>query len=62
MGKNVGRDQELDKSTYPKILGIKGAKKAAEDYAEEAKSSLNIFGDQAENLKELVDYILTRQH
>jgi geranylgeranyl diphosphate synthase type II len=62
MGKTVGRDQELDKSTYPKILGIKGAKKAAEDYAEEAKSSLNIFGDQAENLKELVDYILTRQH
>ena len=62
MGKTVGRDQELDKSTYPKILGIKGAKKAAEDYAEEAKSSLDIFGDQAKNLKELVDYILTRQH
>lgn len=62
MGKTVGRDQELNKSTYPKILGIEGAKKAAEDYAEEAKSELDIFADQAENLKELVDYILTRQH
>jgi geranylgeranyl diphosphate synthase type II len=62
MGKTVGRDQELHKSTYPKILGIEGAKKAAENYAEQAKSALDIFDEQAENLKELVDYILTRQH
>lgn len=62
MGKTVGRDQELEKSTYPKILGVDGAKKAAEDYAEKAKASLAIFGEQAENLKELVDYILRRQH
>ncbi len=62
MGKIVGRDQELEKSTYPKILGVEGAKKEAENYAEEAKSALDIFADQADNLKELVDYILTRQH
>jgi geranylgeranyl diphosphate synthase type II len=62
MGKTVGRDQELHKSTYPKILGIEGAKKAAGNYAEQAKSALDIFDEQAENLKELVDYILTRQH
>ncbi|MFW6273395.1 MAG: polyprenyl synthetase family protein [Halanaerobium sp.] len=62
MGKTAGRDQELHKSTYPKILGIDGAKKEAENYAEQAKSALDLFDEQAENLKELVDYILTRQH
>ena len=62
MGKVVGRDEELNKSTYPKLMGLKKAKKAAQDHAEKAKSALNIFGDKAENLKDLVDYILNRQH
>ena len=62
MGKVVGRDQELNKSTYPKLLGIEGAKKAAEEYAAEAKKSLEIFEERAQNLKDLVDYILIRQH
>ena len=61
LGKNVGRDEELDKSTYPKLLGIEGAKKAADDYAAEAKELLDIFGEDADILKDLVDYILTRQ-
>ena len=62
MGKVVGRDEELNKSTYPKLMGLKKAKKAARDHAEKAKSALNIFGDKADNLKDLVDYILNRQH
>lgn len=62
MGKVVGRDEELNKSTYPKILGLEGAKKAAQEYAAKAKHELHIFGERAQNLKDLVDYILRRQH
>jgi geranylgeranyl diphosphate synthase type II len=62
MGKVVGRDEELNKSTYPKLMGLKAAKTAAEDHALKAKESLSIFGDRAQNLKDLVDYILKRQH
>lgn len=62
MGKVVGRDEELNKSTYPKLLGLEGAKSAAQQYAETAKNKLNIFGERAQNLKDLVDYILRRQH
>ncbi len=62
MGKVVGRDEELNKSTYPKLMGLKAAKKAAEDHALKAKESLKIFGDRAQSLKDLVDYILKRQH
>lgn len=61
MGKVVGRDEELNKSTYPKLLGIEAAKKAAAEYAQKAKKELELFEDEAENLKTLVDYILKRQ-
>jgi len=62
MGKVVGRDQELNKSTYPKLLGLNAARAAAQEHADQAKAELNIFGDKAEDLKALVDYILKRQH
>ena len=62
LGKNVGSDQELDKSTYPKLLGLDGAREAALEYAKKAKNSLTIFDEQAEVLIKLVDYLLSRQH
>lgn len=62
MGKVVGRDEELNKSTYPKLMGLEAAKKAAEEHALKAKKALNIFGEKAQDLKDLVDYILKRQH
>lgn len=61
MGKVVGRDQELNKSTYPKLMGVEAAKKAAEEHAQRAKNELDIFDEKAKNLKDLVDYILKRQ-
>ncbi|MGM0547903.1 MAG: polyprenyl synthetase family protein [Bacillota bacterium] len=61
MGKVVGRDQELNKATYPKLLGLKKAQKEAEKYAKEAKEALIIFGKKAEKLEALIDFILKRQ-
>ena len=62
MGKVVGRDQELNKSTYPRLLGVEAAKEVAQEYAQKAKNELSLFGDRAANLMALVDYILKRQH
>ncbi|MFW6266746.1 MAG: polyprenyl synthetase family protein [Halanaerobium sp.] len=62
MGKVVGRDEELNKSTYPKLMGIEAAREAALEHAEKAKKALNLFGAKAVYLKDLVDYILLRQH
>lgn len=61
LGKRVGRDQELNKSTYPVLLGLETAKKEALSNAEKAKNALNIFGKRATNLQKLVDYIIIRQ-
>lgn len=61
LGKAVGSDDKLNKSTYPKLLGVDGAKKAAQKYASAAREALSIFGEDASNLKELVDFVLYRQ-
>ncbi|RCW50550.1 MULTISPECIES: polyprenyl synthetase family protein [unclassified Halanaerobium] len=61
LGKAVGSDDKLNKSTYPKLLGIDGAKKAAEKYALAAADALDVFGDEARHLKELVQFVLYRQ-
>ncbi len=62
MGKSVGKDEELEKSTYPNILGLEQAKKEAEEMAEKANSSLDIFGKKADELKMLTDFVLKRQY
>ncbi len=61
LGKNTGRDSELNKATYTSLLGVKEAKKRAREYAEDAINSLDIFAERAKNLHKLIDYILYRQ-
>ncbi|MGM0409310.1 MAG: polyprenyl synthetase family protein [Bacillota bacterium] len=62
LGKEIGSDSQLDKSTYPKLLGLEGAKKEAKKTANKAKESLAIFGGKADKFKDLIDFILTRDH
>src|SRR6056297_1058105 len=62
MGKAVGSDDQLNKSTYPKILGLSGAKKEAEKIFTEAQKSLNVFEGKATKLNELAKYVLNRDH
>ena len=62
LGKTAGRDLELNKSTYPKLLGVKGAKKAAKNLAAKAKNELALFSNEADDLRALVDYILEREY
>ena len=37
LGKKVGQDEKLDKSTYPALLGLEGAKKALTDELKQAE-------------------------
>jgi geranylgeranyl diphosphate synthase type II len=60
LGKKVGQDQKNNKSTYPGILGLKNAKKEAQNQAEQAHESLRIFGEKAVDLNLLVKFVLNR--
>ncbi|MEJ6950112.1 polyprenyl synthetase family protein [Natronospora cellulosivora (SeqCode)] len=61
LGKKTGSDEKLDKSTYPKLLGLEGAKKEARKNAELAKEAIDIFDSESQDLKDLIDFILSRQ-
>ncbi len=60
LGKPQGSDIEQNKPTYPNLLGLDGAKQAAESLYNEAIDSLEAFGDKASMLKQLADYIVKR--
>jgi geranylgeranyl diphosphate synthase type II len=62
LGKTAGKDENTDKATYPRLLGLDGARKEAERLVEEAKASLAPFGDRAAPLLAIADYIIDRKN
>ena len=59
LGKPVGSDQELEKSTYPALIGLNESKELLKNTIEEAKSILvEKFGEEKSAiLLKLADYI-----
>ncbi len=62
LGKPIGSDKDNKKSTYVSLLGLEESKKAAERLTEEAKESLEIFGEDAEFLLQLADILIKRKN
>lgn len=61
MGKNVGSDEKLDKSTYVTLYSLEGAKKLVEKTLQEANECLEIFGDKGEPLREITKMLYNRK-
>ncbi len=62
LGKQQGADISLNKATYPSILGLDGAKQMAQQCHQDALDSLSFFTSQADPLRWLSEYIITRDH
>jgi geranylgeranyl diphosphate synthase type II len=60
LGKTAGKDEDTDKTTYVKLLGLDGARAEAERLKEEAISSLERFGAKAAPLRAITEYIVKR--
>ncbi|OIJ16026.1 farnesyl-diphosphate synthase [Anaerobacillus arseniciselenatis] len=60
LGKPVGSDITNEKSTYPKLLGLDGAKKKLDDHISKAKEYLYNVNMDHEKLEMLADYIMNR--
>lgn len=61
MGKAVGTDAELNKATYPAIMGLEKSKQFAEELIGEALSSIEYFDEKAAPLRAIAEYILVRK-
>lgn len=62
IGKRVGSDEGNDKATYPKLLGLDGAKKALEQEVTESETALAELSVEAPLLRELLDFVVRRNH
>lgn len=60
IGKPVGSDVKNSKATYVSLYGLEGAKAMANQAVEQAVNALAGFGPEADILKELAGYLLTR--
>ncbi|MDP2693677.1 MAG: polyprenyl synthetase family protein [Gallionella sp.] len=61
LGKTAGKDADNDKPTYVSLLGIQGARDMAQRLHCEALETLAGFGDSAQRLRELADFIVLRK-
>ena len=61
IGKNVGRDKELGKLTYPKLVGIKKAEKVCTQLQSESIAILKRI-NKSENLIEIFEFLVTRNY
>ena len=61
LGKTAGKDADNDKPTYVSLLGIQGARDMAQRLHREALETLSEFGDAAQRLRELADFIVLRK-
>ncbi|MBL6008553.1 polyprenyl synthetase family protein [Bacillus halotolerans] len=62
IGKRVGSDTTNDKSTYPSLLSLEGAKKKLDGHIKEAKRLIDGLSLQKDLLYELCDLIAARDH
>ena len=61
LGKPVGSDEENHKTTYVTLFGIEKTIELARGLTEQAKEALGIFGQEADFLKDLADFLATRK-
>lgn len=62
LGKPVGSDEKNHKATYPALYGLAAAKDKAAAAAQEALQALEIFGPEVAFLREMVHFIVNRDH
>jgi len=61
MGKTAGSDEKINKMTYPRFYGLQKSKDIARNLVADAKAALSVFSSEADPLREIADYLLTRR-
>jgi len=62
LGKTAGKDEALNKATYPSILGLDKSKKEAARLTKKALATLSVFGKKVTRLEAIAHYLLDRDY
>ena len=62
LGKTAGKDQAVEKSTYPSVLGLEGSRTEAARLTQAALEALEPLGPKAVRLREIANHLLKREY
>jgi geranylgeranyl diphosphate synthase type II len=62
MGKSAGSDLSKRKATYPALVGVEQSKKRARELVDLAIEALSLFGPEADPLREIAGFIVSRDY
>jgi geranylgeranyl diphosphate synthase type II len=60
LGKEVGRDAQLEKVTYPALLGLETSRQRARQLMQQGIAALTLVQPQAERLRQIAEYVVMR--
>jgi geranylgeranyl pyrophosphate synthase len=61
LGKTAGKDQTQQKITFPAVYGLERSRRMAEEERLAAHAALALFGERAERLRQIADFIVKRK-
>jgi len=61
LGKSAGKDVAAGKATYPAVFGLEKSRKEAARHTRLARHALKPFGERADFLRGIADYLLNRE-
>ena len=62
LGKTAGKDQEVEKSTYPALMGLEKAQAYAQELHDQAFAALTYFkNDNVLELQQISEFLLSRK-
>ena len=61
LGKTAGKDQAQQKITFPAVYGLERSRAMAEHERLQAHLALRAFGDRAERLRQIADFVVQRK-
>lgn len=62
LGKTAGKDVASDKSTWPAVFGIEASRRDATRFIGQAFAELDAYGEHADGLKTVAQYLVDRTH
>jgi geranylgeranyl diphosphate synthase, type II len=61
LGKTAGKDIAQQKATYPAVFGLERSHQFAEELSEKAIAELQAYGERAERLRALAEFLVLRR-
>ena len=60
LGKTAGKDEKVQKATYPALYGLEASRKKARELVDASLEDIRSFGEGADPLRQIARYIISR--